>query len=64
MDSENRDDGEELDAEARVTNPPPSPATDGRDNSSDGVPDLPEAKEPICYDDDFLDLGCDNMDIF
>nr|CAD7573807.1 unnamed protein product [Timema californicum] len=32
--------GDEIDGEPAVRNPPPSPATDGKDNSSDGVPDI------------------------
>jgi phosphorylated adapter RNA export protein len=51
-----------------VTNPPPSPATDGRENSSDGVPELNEHlgnRQLTAYTDaDFLDLTCDNMDVF
>jgi hypothetical protein len=50
-----------------VTNPPPSPATDGRENSSDWVPEMGEPLEsrPLSvYDDaDFLDVTCD-MDVF
>ncbi|XP_067004622.1 phosphorylated adapter RNA export protein [Anabrus simplex] len=47
---------EEVDGEKHVTNPPPSPATDGGEQ-------IDETRE-ITYDDDFLDLGCDTMDIF
>ncbi|PSN47385.1 hypothetical protein C0J52_11173 [Blattella germanica] len=57
----------ETDGEAAVTNPPPSPATDGRENSSDGVPELSEqlsSRQLNCYEDDeFLDVSCD-MDVF
>ncbi|XP_069701874.1 phosphorylated adapter RNA export protein [Periplaneta americana] len=51
-----------------VTNPPPSPVTDGRENSSDGVPELTEhlgSRQLASYnEDDFLDVTCDNMDVF
>jgi phosphorylated adapter RNA export protein len=51
-----------------VINPPPSPATDGRENSSDGVPELSEqlgSRQLTAYTDaDFLDVACDNMDVF
>ena len=53
----------ETDGEAAVTNPPPSPATDGRENSSDGVPELSD-RQLNSYDDDFIDTTCDNMDVF
>jgi hypothetical protein len=50
-----------------VTNPPPSPATDGRENSSDWVPEMNEPLETrqlSVYDDgDILDVTCD-MDVF
>ena len=50
-----------------VTNPPPSPATDGRENSSDWVPEMNEPLETrqlSVYDDsDVLDVTCD-MDVF
>lgn len=50
-----------------VTNPPPSPATDGRENSSDWVPEMsepPETRQLSVYDDsDVLDVTCD-MDVF
>jgi hypothetical protein len=50
-----------------VTNPPPSPATDGRENSSDGVPELSEqlgSRQLTVYNDaDFLDVASD-MDVF
>lgn len=50
-----------------VTNPPPSPATDGRENSSDGVPELGEqlgSRQLTVYNDaDFLDVTSD-MDVF
>jgi hypothetical protein len=50
-----------------VTNPPPSPATDGRENSSDGVPELSEQlgnRQLTVYNDaDFLDVTTD-MDVF
>lgn len=50
-----------------VTNPPPSPATDGRENSSDGVPELSEqlgSRQLTVYNDaDFLDVTTD-MDVF
>lgn len=49
-----------------VTNPPPSPATDGRENSSDWVPEMSEPLEnrplPVYDDADFLDVTCD-MDV-
>jgi hypothetical protein len=50
-----------------VTNPPPSPATDGRENSSDWVPEMSEPLEsrqlPVYDDSDILDVTCD-MDLF
>ncbi|XP_063225930.1 phosphorylated adapter RNA export protein [Bacillus rossius redtenbacheri] len=61
----------ELDGEAAVSNPPPSPVTDGRDNSSDELePGEPDASEPTAVankwqlqeQDDCLDIGCD-MDV-
>jgi hypothetical protein len=58
--------GEEEDPRAQVRNPPPSPVTDGRADSSpetaDQRPrspgDLP-ARQVATYDDDLLDLHVD-----
>ncbi|KAK5647458.1 hypothetical protein RI129_002462 [Pyrocoelia pectoralis] len=56
-----------------VKNPPPSPVTDGHDNSTDGMENVKETdvttndslftRNVVAYDDDCIDVGVD-MDLF
>lgn len=54
----------ESESEEFVNNPPPSPVTDGKETSNDGMGDDPVRK--LCsYGDEFLDLGTStDMDLF
>lgn len=56
-----------------VSNPPPSPVTDGKENSSDETTDNPEEiknvpktdRDVAAYDDDYLEINCETeMDFF
>lgn len=67
----NNSERNESESEEFVNNPPPSPVTDGKENSNDGINDIvpPIADLPNRnvnnYDDDFLDIGSTaDMDIF
>ncbi|KAJ8935155.1 hypothetical protein NQ314_012973 [Rhamnusium bicolor] len=63
--------------ETDFINPPPTPETDGHENSGDGMDGGPlpvvngndslnsTREKPNTYDEDFLDIGCSNdMDLF
>ncbi|RZB39498.1 RNA GG bind domain containing protein [Asbolus verrucosus] len=57
--------------ERDVINPPPTPETDGHENSGDGmegvngIDSLDSRRKFESYDDDFLDINCSNdMDLF
>lgn len=56
-------------ADGGVSNPPPSPATDNRGESSNDSPphqiQIPETNRTLAdYDDDFLDVHAEDMDEF
>lgn len=52
----------ESESEEYVNNPPPSPVTDGKETSNDGMNEEPisqPSRSLNSYNDDFLDMGCD-----
>jgi len=51
---------ESLNSKGPVSNPPPSPATDTRGDSSNDSP----LASPVCYEDDVLDVYADTMEQF
>ncbi|KAF5307177.1 hypothetical protein FQR65_LT00693 [Abscondita terminalis] len=62
------EDQERVPKDLDVKNPPPSPVTDGHDNSTDGMENLTKdanllsSRDVISYDDDCIDVGVD-MDL-